>query len=210
MSGVPASARGHPDTGIVVEERVEAMPAGIMLNLLFLLVGTALGVIFFGLALWVPVLLAIVATYMAARGSEHATTLIATYAVFGYVLAVFLFGMPLWPAVLVGAGCTVMLCLAMGNKSGDTAVAGKGDPSVIPIILAIVAERAFIFVVDTTAPASLTSFSGNFLDWLGLFVFGTLPGVDPIIGVFFGIVTTGALAVYLVLLLKRIANPVAN
>lgn len=206
-----AFGRGATPAGdIVVEERVEAMPAGVLLNLIFLLVGNLLASIFFGLGLWVPVLLAVVAVYMMSRDSAHATTLVTTYAVFGYVLAIHVFGVALWPAVLVGATATVMLCLGMGNKAGDTAVAGKGDPSVVPIILAIVAERAFVVLVDTTAPAALTSFSGNILDWLGLFVFGSLPGVDPIIGVFFGVVTTGALAVYLVLLLKRIANPVAN
>lgn len=206
MTPAPRGTTGD----VIVEERVEAMPAGILLNLLFLLIGSMLATIFFGLDLWVPVLLAIVAAYMASRGSEHATTLIATYAVFGYVAAIFVFGAPLWPATLIGAAATVMLCLSMGKKDGDVGVAGNGDPSVIPIILAIVAERAFIVLVDTTAPAALTSFDDSILSWLGLFVFGTLPGVNPIVGVLFGIVTTGALAVYLVLLLKRIANPLAN
>lgn len=85
----------------------------------------------------------------------------------------------------------------------------SGDKNPIPLILAIVATRFWLSLIYV-AITSIEDTSTNFLGWLGVFTLGVIPEFPTIVNVLLVIGLDGSLIVWLTLLLKRIANPVAN
>ncbi len=85
----------------------------------------------------------------------------------------------------------------------------SGDANPVYYIGLIIAIRAWLafFYTSITAIETLES---NILNWLSIFVIGTIPDVPTVVNVLLFVLLNGTLLVYLILLLKRIANPVAN
>jgi hypothetical protein len=85
----------------------------------------------------------------------------------------------------------------------------SGDQNPVFYIGLIVAIRAWLALFYTSISA-ITGFESNILNWLSIFVIGVIPGVPTVVNVLLFVLLNGTLLVYLILLLKRIANPVAN
>ena len=165
--------------------------------------------VIFGLPYWVPVLFLVVGWWMMAQFHTPAGAMIAGNGAMGMAFAEFFFGFPDWISGLVGTAVVALLSLSFstgGGSSADTAKSADANP--IPYIVALVATRAFLALKYATV-AGATS-STNIFDWVGLFVFGAIPNAPTIINVIFVMALQGTLVVYLVLVIKRIVNPLAN
>lgn len=83
------------------------------------------------------------------------------------------------------------------------------DQNPIKYMIMIVAIR-FYLSLHLSSVTAIGSVSDNFLVWLTVFVIGIVPGYPVVFNTILFLALNGTLAVYLVLLLKRIANPLAN
>lgn len=165
--------------------------------------------VFFALPFWVPVLFLVVGWWMLAQFNSPAGAMIAGNGALGLAFSEFFFAFPNWISGLVGTVAVALLSLSFstgGGSSADTAKSADANP--IPYIVALVATRAFL-ALKYASVADATG-STNIFNWLGLFVFGAIPGAPLVINVLFVMALQGTLLVYLVLVLKRIVNPVAN
>jgi hypothetical protein len=111
---------------------------------------------------------------------------------------------PLWVSSLLGGFASLMLAFRFVKSTNST----TGDVNPIAYMLAIAVFRSYLATFYSSI-ASFDSFDSNFLTWLTVFVIGIIPGWPVIANVVSAIILNGSL-IYLVLLLKRIANPVAN
>lgn len=179
---------------------------GFILVLEFL--ATIVATIFFGLDLWIPVLFAVVLWWMLAQYQSPALAMIACNLVIGIAFAELLFGLPPpWVSSMLGTLAVAFVSLGFmrgGNPEGGERTQ---DPSVIPIFIAMIATRAFLALKYATIHE--ISFSLNPLQWVTLFVFGAVPGAPVILNTIFVVALQGSLVIYLVLILKRLANPLA-
>lgn len=189
----------------IEEERREVPRVGVGLVVALEFIMMALSVIFFGFDLWPLLLCLAFVLFSRGRGMGASTTALLMQGILAYAFAFYLFAMPLWPAAFAGMAFIVFWVTSFAQTDKENA----GDANPIIYILAIVISRAFLAQMYTEVTA-VDSLSGNILTWLGIFVLGLVPGVPDILMAIFFILTNGTLTVYLVLLLKRIANPVAN
>lgn len=168
--------------------------------------------VFFGIDFWIPLQFWIIAAWMLLQARSVSAAMILSNGALGLAFAHYLTGFALWPSTLLGFIAVVSMALSINdtiaarqNKSG--AVSGDANP--IAYIVAIIAGRAYL-ATSYTSVSELSSFSSNFLNWLTIFVVGIVPGWPTIANVISAALLNGTLLVYLALLLKRIANPLAN
>lgn len=123
----------------------------------------------------------------------------------GLYAASYLFGFMLWPSSLVGGIAVLLLAFRFLSFASPT----TGDVNPIAYITAIVALRTYLATFYATI-TGYSSVSNNYLNWITTFVVGAVPDWPVIANVVSIVVLNGTLLVYLVLLIKRIVNPLAN
>lgn len=97
----------------------------------------------------------------------------------------------------------------MRRLKGVPSLPNNGDANPVFYMAMIVAIRAWLAYFYTSI-APIEGFEENILNWLTIFVVGVVPDFPTVANVLLFILLNGTLLVYLVLLLKRIANPLAN
>lgn len=170
--------------------------------------------ILFGIDFWLPLQFGIIVAWMLTQARSPTAAMILGNGALGMAYAHYLAGFVLWPSTVLGVLAVLIMSL---NLVGNTTTAGDGarststnsDSNPIAYIIAIIAVRAYLATTYTSV-SEITSLSDNFLNWITIFVIGVIPGVPTLVNVILFFLLNGSLAVYLVLLLKRIANPVAN
>lgn len=167
-------------------------------------------VIFFALEIWVPVGFALLAWWLLAQYKAPALAMIACNLWLGITFAELIFAIPPpWVSSMLGTTAAAFIALGFfrgGNPEAEGG--GGGDPNIIPPILALVTTRAFLALKYATI--NEISITLNPLAWFNLFVFGAVPDAPLILNTIFVIALQGTLAIYLILMLKRLANPLAN
>lgn len=172
-----------------------------------LALGLGLSAFLFGMDLWIAVLFALVFAACAMKTRSATASTMAGVASLGLAFSFFLWGFPVWPSAVLGAACVVVIATHFTSSSG--ADVGSGDQNPIIYIAMIIAIRAFLALLYTEVSA-LTDESPSFLTWITIFVVGVVPDFPILVNVLMAIVLNGTLIIFLVLLYKRIANPVAN
>jgi hypothetical protein len=185
-----------------------ALPAGstglvLGLEALALVVGN----VFLRFPLWATMGFAVVAWWLLAQFKSVAAACMVSNAWLGAAFSELLFGFSPW--VTSVAACVAVALASLGyTKGGEASESGHGDPNVVPFIVAIVATRAFLSL--KYAGVFALSPGVNIFQWLGLVVLGDIPGAPVVVNVLFVLGLQGTLLIYLVLVLKREVNPVAN
>lgn len=166
-------------------------------------------VIFFGLEIWVPVGFVVLGWWLLAQYKAPALAMIACNLWLGIAFAELIFAMPPpWVSSMLGAVAVAFVSLGFSRGGNPETETSSGDQNVIPPILAIITTRAFLALKYATI--SEVTFTTNPLQWLGLFVFGAVPDAPTIFNLIFVVALQGTLIIYLVLMIKRLTNLVAN
>jgi len=186
------------------------LPNGsIIITALLEFAGMGLAVFVFGMDLWIPIQILLVVSAIIFRGGTGAIILIAMNLLLGVDFAIFIFGFPSWPGGLVGMLAILMIATHFFSKQGEQ-LQGKDQNPIVYLILIILTRAWAVLYFATGSQFTEANATSSEFTWITVFVFGSLPDLPALFNIIFIVLLNGTLLLYLILLLKRIANPVAN
>lgn len=192
---------------------VNQTQSGVVFVAILAQAGLMLSVLLWGIPGWVPILTALAAAGLMMRGFSGNAILFVGLAIVGMFFASVLFGLPPeWVFALLGVLGVLLIAIHLSTPRGGGDVSmggGSGDQNPIPMLLATIGIRAWLFAFNATG-STIGDEAMNPLTWLVVIVFGVVPSFPILVNILLFIATNGSLILWLVLLNKRIVNPLAN